>query len=315
MAVLACDIGGTRIKLGLVEQGALLGKRMIPAESAGKLTRALPRIEAELKALCKEVGYPVSACAGLAVGFPALVNVHAGRVINAYGKFEDAPGVDLQAWSEQVFGLPFAIDNDARVAALGEWRYGAGLGCDSMAMVTLGTGIGTAIILEGHLLRGPHYQAGNLCSHLVVEPHGVPCVCGNRGCIEAETGSAGLAARVAAWPGFKESALAGETRVDYRQVFAHAAEGDAVATQVRDRAMHYWGILCTDLSHAFDVERVVIGGGIMASADLILPALQRHVDTCASTPWGRLEVVAAKHPDHMALLGCELLLEEKKQPA
>jgi glucokinase len=310
MSVLACDVGGTRIKLGIVEGGQLLGQNMISAASDQGLAQALPRITDGLLNLCRETGVAPEACRGIGMGFPALVDSKMGRVLDEYGKYQDAPNLDLNAWARDSLGLQLAIDNDARVALMGEWAHGAGRGSDNLAMITLGTGIGTAVISEGRMLRGPHFQAGNLCSHLTVEVDGQPWFCGGRGCVEAETGSAHLDQRARSMPGFADSALAHLETIDYAAVFRHAAAGDGVTSALIQRATKLWGVLCVDMIHAFDLERFVIGGGLMASADMILPPIQKHVDRYANTPWGHVEIVAAQYPDHMALLGCEPLVDE-----
>ncbi len=310
MGVLACDVGGTRIKLGIVEGGQLLGQNMIPAESDRGLAHALPRVTEGLLNLCRETGIAPEACRGIGMGFPALVDSKMGRVLDEYGKYQDAPNLDLNAWARDSLGLPLAIDNDARVALMGEWAQGAGRGSNNLALITLGTGIGTAVISEGRMLRGPHFQAGNLCSHLTVVVDGQPCFCGGRGCVEAETGSAHLDQQVRSMPDFSDSALADLETIDYAAVFRHAAAGDGVASALIQRATKIWGVMCVGMIHAFDLERFVIGGGLMASADMILPRIQSHVDRYANTPWGHVEIVTAQYPDHMALLGCEPLVDE-----
>ena len=119
-----------------------------------------------------------------------------------------------------------ALENDARLGLLGEWNYGAAHGSNDVAIVTLGTGIGSGVMSQGKLLRGPHFQAGNLCGHTIIRVGGYRCVCGANGCVEAETGSMGLAMRARESPEFATSALADEPDVNYAAVFQCAAAGD-----------------------------------------------------------------------------------------
>lgn len=310
MTVLACDAGGTRIKMGVVRDGRLLATEMIPADSHLGLAPALPRMRDALLALCRRASVEIASCLGLGIGFPALVNSREGRVINEYGKYRDAPGIDLRAWARETFNLPLSIDNDARVALLGEWRYGAGRGSDNLAIVTLGTGIGTAVILEGRLLRGPHFQAGNLCGHLIVTEHGNRCTCGVDGCVEAETGSASLAARARRLPGYAASPLAGQDPLAYSTVCECAARGDSVAAALLERSVNLWSALCVNMIHAFDLDRIVIGGGVVTNAGQVLEPIRSFVARHANTPWGRVEIVPAEQPDFMALLGCEVLVQQ-----
>jgi glucokinase len=296
--------------LGIVEDGRLLAQEILPAHSDQGLAQALPRIAEVLRRLCRGQGMQPGDCRGLGVGFPALVDSKVGRVLDEYGKYRDAPDLNLRAWARDCFGLPLAIDNDARVALFGEWAFGTGRGSNDLAMITLGTGIGSAVISEGRMLRGPHFQAGNLCGHLVVEANGQECFCGARGCVEAETGSVHLPARALRMPGFAGSLLAREANIDYAAVCRCATAGDQVAAALLARATTHWGMLCVNMINAFDLDRIVIGGGLMASTEMILPPVCAYVDRHARTPWGRAEIVTARDPDHMALLGCEPLVRE-----
>lgn len=310
MSILACDAGGTRIKLGIVDNGCLLADAVLPAESDRGLAYALPRIKDTLLTLCKQVNIDLPACRGIGMGFPALVDSRNGRVLNEYGKYRDAPDIDLKAWASAELGLPLAAENDARIALLGEWMYGSGSGSSNLAIITLGTGIGTAVISEGRLLRGPHFQAGNLCGHFIVNSGGALCFCGAHGCVEAETGSARLEDRLRSMPGFTQSVLAEKDRFDYADVFRSAAQGDAVSAAAVERAIRFWAVLCVNIIHAFDLDRIVFGGGLMADADVILPPIRDFVEKEKNTPQRTVEIRAAEYPDHMALLGCEPLVDE-----
>lgn len=311
MTVLACDLGGTRMKLGIVRHGELVSSKVLPAD--GTMAANLPRIQQALLQQCARLGIEPGDCAGVGMGFPSLVDSQTGRVLDEFGKYPGAPRLDLNAWAAEGFGLPLAIDNDARVALLGEWRCGAGRGSDNLAIVTLGTGVGTAVISEGRMLRGPHFHAGNLCGHLVVNPDGAECCCGGWGCIEAETGSARLATRARELPGFDDSPLAEVDRIDYEAVCRLAPQGDPVSQGLLRHAIDIWAILCVDLIHAFDVDRIVVGGGVIASADLILPPLREIVARRTIPSAGRVDIVPAAQPDYMGLLGCEPLVKEKCQ--
>ncbi|MEM9354507.1 MAG: ROK family protein [Planctomycetota bacterium] len=310
MTVLACDVGGSRIKLGVVGGGRILASDVIPADSQLGLAQALPRIALAFDRLQAESGVQVADCCGIGMGFPALVDSRRCKILNEYGKYADAPQVDLSAWAAGTFDLPLAIDNDARLALMGEWTHGAGRGSNNLAIITLGTGIGTAVVLEGRVLRGQHFSAGNLMGHSVVNMGGRECSCGVRGTVESETGSVHLEDRARRVPGFDESALAQCDRVDYAAVCRAAASGDAVAVEVLRQASDIWGALCVNMIQAFDLDRVVIGGGVMESAEIVLPMIQGYVAEHAGTWWGTAEILAAEHPRGMALLGCEALVNE-----
>jgi glucokinase len=310
MTLLACDLGGTRMKIGVVREGRLLAQAAQPANSKLGLSDVLPALKSTWLSLLSKQGLSPRDCAGIALGFPSLVDAKSGRVLAQYGKYADAIGFDFRAWAQTEFGLPLAMENDARLALVGEWRHGAGRGSDNLVMITLGTGLGTAAIIQGHLLRGQHSQAGVLGGHLSVNCGGRQCSCGNLGCAEAEASTAFLSEIAAGLPGWDSSSLRREATLNYSVVFEQAAAGDPSALRLRQHSLRVWATLAVNLIHAYDPEVVILGGGIMASAEVILPALSDYVARHAHTPWGKVRVVAGELDDAAALLAGEWLLQQ-----
>jgi glucokinase len=309
-AYLCVDLGGTVIKAGVVRSGHVLDAATIPAFSEQGLLRQLPRIEQLLRKVAASAGTSVEECAGLGLAFPTLVDATAGRLLAPMqGKYADAMEVDLSTWARQRMGLPVRLENDARAALLGEWKCGAGIGCEDLVMVTLGTGIGTAVVMEGRPLLGRHHQAGVLGGHFLMTPNGSVCGCGGRGCAETEAGAAAIARLARIDAGFISSRLAIAADVTFETVFACAAGGDSLAIRLRDRCMDYWGAVIVNLIHAYDPGRVIIGGGVMKSADLILRSVRSFVEHCAWTPWGTVEIKAAKLGSNAALAGMAIAFE------
>lgn len=308
--ILACDLGGTRSKIGVVRDGQVLAHAVVPARSQQNLALQLPVIRKTWLDLLEKAGLEPGDCGGVGVAFPSLIDVASGRILDHYGKYPDCMELDLREWARAELGLPLAIDNDTRMACIGEWRYGAGRGSNNLVMVTLGTGLGSGVICEGRVLRGGHGQAGVLGGHLTVRCGGRACACGNLGCAEAEASSAVLAVAAAARADFASSGLAREPLLDYGAVFRQAAKGDACAAALRDDALRVWSSLVVNLIHAYDPELVVVGGGIMMSTPAILPALREYVGRHAHTPWGRVRVEASTLGDHAALVAAEWLLGE-----
>jgi glucokinase len=137
------------------------------------------------------------------------------------------------------------------------------------------------------------------------------CNCGNVGCAEAEASGWSLPRIAREWPGFTSSALAGKEQLNFEDLFASAAQGDAVATGIRQHCLGVWAATVVALVHAYDPEVVVIGGGVMKSSDAILPAIQQHLDQHAWTAWGKPQVRAAMLGNKAALFGAiPLLLED-----
>jgi glucokinase len=313
MSVLAVDMGATRIKLAAVDGGRVLAREVIPAYSDKGLRPRLPAVEEALARLCATAGLKLGECDGLGISFPSLVDVRTGRVVAEYGRYRDVLGIDLRAWARERLGLFAAIENDARMACIGEWRYGAGRGYENMVMITLGTGLGTCAIIEGQVLRGKHGQAGCLGGHLTVRHGGRACGCGNAGCAEAEASTAFLGRLAAETPGWEESRLKREPTVDYAAVVRLAGAGDAFSRKLLEHSVSVWGSLAVNLIHAYDPEIVVIGGGIMAGADVLLPAIRGHIERHAHTPWGKVRVVASELGDDAGIVAAEWLVTEQKR--
>jgi len=311
VTVLVADIGGTRIKLALMRDQSVLTQRTLRAHSNQGLAPQLPRIAKAFDSMRQEAGIARGDCAALAVGFPSLIDPKTDRVVTSYGKYQDAPRIDLAQWARETLGLPAWIENDARLALLGEWQSGAGRGCDDLVMVTLGTGLGTAALTEGQLVRGKHGQAGVLGGHLTVRQGGRLCVCGNRGCAEAEASTSVLKAIATELSDYSVSALRFADVIDYAVVFRLARAGDPCAVTLRTRAIEIWSSLIVNLIHAHDPERVIVSGGIMAGAIDFFAELQRCALSCVHTPWGQVSIVPGRLGDAAALFGGEYLIRQK----
>ena len=307
MLTFVADTGGTRIKLALMRDGRILGRESFAARSDDGLAPQLPRIAQGLDSLCAAAQANRDECTAFAMAFPSLIDSRTGRVLAAYGKYADAPQLDLPQWSRKTLRLPLIIENDARMALLGEWQAGAGRGCDDLVMVTLGTGIGTAALIEGSVVRGRHGQAGVLGGHLTVQQDGRQCTCGNRGCAEAEASTSVLPTLAAQSREYSASPLRHSPVVDYASVFRLAREGDACAVSLKTRAIDIWSSLIVNLIHAYDPERVIVGGGVMAGEEEFFSELGRLVLARAHTPWGRVAIVRSELGDAAALFGGEYL--------
>lgn len=304
MAVLAIDAGGTRIKLGVVENGVVLARSTVSVDSNELLAPQLPVIAEALRRIL-DSGVTLQ---GVGMAFPSLVDFEAAHVLGHSGKYLDAEDIDLRAWAKEEFGVPFAVENDARMAVIGEWRHGAARRHDDVVMVTLGTGIGTGVVLEGKVLRGRHGQAGCLGGHLTLQVGGRPCPCGNIGCAETEASTIALPRIVGDDPAFRRSRLQEASPLDYAAIFAYALVGDPYAIQLRDRSLEVWGALAVSLVHAYDPEILVFGGGILASGEAVLGPVREYVEKHAWTPWGNVRVVASELGDAAALVACEWLV-------
>jgi len=309
MLTLAADLGGTRIKIGLIRNGVVVAQRVIDAQSHGGLTARLPAIVYEFEAASAEAKVLISDCDGVGMAFPCLIEPKTGRICSAIDKYPDAVNLDLRDWSRKTLNLPIVVENDANSALAGEWKSGAGKGYRSLVLMTLGTGVGTSAIIDGIPLRGQHGQAGCLGGHVTIDVDGKKCVCGNIGCVETQASSWALPNIVKAHPGFSRSALAGEASIDFRVVFQLADRGDSVAREVRDRSIRVWSAAAVTLVSMYDPEVVILGGGIMKSPGPIVQMMESYINQHAWLGWGKIRVLPGELGDSAALLGLHHLFE------
>lgn len=302
MSIFAVDFGGTRIKAGIVQNGEVLVHDAIAHPPGAALAESMPYV----KALCDALLEASGGCAqpaAMVCALPCIVAPDRSRVTRTFGKYDDAPDFDLNAWAVAQMGIPCLLENDARAAALGEWKSGAGQGVENLAMITLGTGIGTAVISEGRPLFGAHGVAGNLCGHNTMHVGGRQCICGLRGCVEAHAASWALPEIAREAELFSASALSRAEVIDYRAVFQLAAGSDPLAMQLRDDAIKYWTALVMNLIYQYDPECVVLGGGIMAAKDVILPAIEMRLGETMPALHKHTVICAAALGDAAALAG------------
>jgi len=263
------DIGGTKIAAGVVaEDGTILDRTRVPTppdDEAATLAALLSVVD-ELRGRNPRVE-------AIGLGAAGLVEWPGGHARwaphNTYGRLE------LRRLLHERTGLPTTVDNDANAAAWAEARFGAGAGGGDLVLVTVGTGVGGGLVLDGRLYHGEHGFAGEL-GHLIVDPDGDLCACGNHGCLEAMASGSTLGRlgqeAAAADPGGRLAALAAEAGglVTGEVVFAAATEGDKAALALFERIGHWLGVGIASLVTIFDPDLVVVGGGVAATGELLL---------------------------------------------
>lgn len=299
LPVLAFDLGGTRLKAGLVCGSHIDALQIVNVTDEGKS-------EHILQLLC-DVGRTLLArqrVQAIGISVRGIIEEQQGMILDVNAALASLIGYPLAQTVGEYFNLPVFMENDARMYALGEWLYGAGQGCTNLVCFTLGTGIGNGVILHQRVLRGSRHVAGILGGHLTVQADGPLCSCGNRGCLESFIGTPGLMQMVSEQlPSFPASRLH-TTAVTPKHLFAAAAEGDELAGKVIERFSQLLGAGIVNTIHAYDPDRIVLGGGFIHAAQTFLPAVQRYVDTHAwSIPRGRVKLVPTRLGDGAALVG------------
>lgn len=311
MNTIAIDLGGTIIKVGLLVDNQLVESVSEKVTSFKGLKNNLPIIEKMINQLVENHNVTLTEIQGIGFSFPGLVDSVRDRVLSTNKKYDDALNLNLSRWAKEIWGLPLYLENDARLALLGEWQYGVGQGIDNIVMVTLGTGIGSAVLIEGKLLKGKHFQAGNLGGHFTINYKGTICSCGNRGCMEAEASTWRLPELIKSNPGFHNSSLKKEKLLDYETLFENVKINDSLSNEILHHCFSVWSSGLINMIHAYDPEIIILGGGVLKSADIIIPELQRTVDKYAWTPWGKVKLLKADNINTAALFGASYLVTQK----
>jgi glucokinase len=310
MRALVIDLGGTHANCAVVEDKTVHCSETVRTSGEGSLRETLPSLFSTLANLASRMGFPLGSFAGLALGFCGLVDHRNATVVATDLKYEDATTLDLRSWTKQELGLPLYLENDARLALLGEWYSGAGHGSNDLVMITLGTGIGGAAMIDGRLLVGKHFQAGCLGGHIAATFDGSECNCGAVGCAESEASGWALPRLCQRWPGFEKSVLQGH-ELNFENLFCAAEEGDEVAVSICEHCLKVWSTTAVSLIHAYDPERLIFGGGVMRRGESILPRIQDYVKQHAWTRWGTVQVCSAQLGNDAPLLGAVPLIAQR----
>lgn len=293
----AVDIGGTKIAVGIVDDnGKVLSKLESPTDATGGYAKGLARIIDMLRRTSKDAGAEIS---GIGIGSTGVVYPGSG----AFGDVDLLPG-----WQgnnpvhdlAREFNVTVALENDADASALGEAGWGAGKLKSRLIYVTVGTGIGGGIILDGQLYRGADMAHPEI-SHHVIDPSGPDCSCGYRGCWESlATGPA-----MAAWfnansEGDRRSAES----LSAAQICQLAKRGDELAARAVEREAYYLGLGLANLINLFVPDVIVLGGSVMKSATLFLDGIRKVIrQGCRFVPYEKTELALASLGEDANLIG------------
>lgn len=302
------DLGGSHIRLGLLSNDRIIAVREFPVRASLGLLSCIEDIDNAISDMMGQTG--AADLKGIGISFPGLVDVKTKRVVSTYGKYDDAKDFDFVSWAEEKWHADVFLDNDARMAAVGEWKYGAGLGYNNLVMFTLGTGIGTSAVVEGQILRGKHFQAGCLGGHIIVRSSdGLECSCGGRGCVESQAGSWSVDRQAKSSPEFKDSLLNAFSQIGYKELFQASDRGDKLASDILESALDAISAGAVSLIHAYDPEIVILGGSVMKSKEKILGHVRRYVSEFAIGDWGNVVVEPSQLMDDAAIMGVNYCIQ------
>ncbi|BFH64519.1 ROK family protein [Paenibacillus azoreducens] len=313
-AVIGVDLGGTKIATGMLDQtGSLL-------ERSQKATAGLQSSEEVIATIVDTITEVRGRqeIAGVGVASPGMVDSRSGVILNGVN-LPDWDGISLQAELERRLGISVRLINDANAAAWGEYVYGAGRGSQSMVYVTLSTGIGSGLVLDGRLYTGASSFAGEL-GHTVINPDGIQCGCGQNGCWEtysSGTAIARLAREAIAAAGTQSlmTALADKegTAVSAKHVFEAAGAGDEIAQKTMEHVIHYTGLGLMNIIHSFNPDCIVIGGGVSRAGDAFFAPLIRKTEELILEPYrGTCTIKPAELRDDVGIIGAAALFVDRE---
>ena len=296
------DLGGTKMAVGVVDSEQHIhfeGNESSIGLSEDKLVEDLGRELVEARDARPDV-----LCAGL--GIPATIDHDRGVAIQAVNlEISDVPLRDLMG---KQLGLPVFIDNDANVAALAEFLFGAGRGARNVVMLTIGTGIGGGLILDGEIYRGTTGSAAEL-GHVVVQEDGPPCQgnCPNRGCVETLASGTAIAregkAAAEREPDSSLGKALAEGPIVGKTVTELAINGDPLAAGVVAEAGRHLGVALASLANIFDPDVIVIGGGVSVVGELLIGPARKELESRALTPMNRTPVKIAELGPKAGMIG------------
>ena len=281
--VIGIDLGGTTAKIGILSQsGDILSKWELSTDISEEGTKIVPNIIQSIKAYLDSEKLSSEDFLGIGMGTPGTVNRKNGTVIGAF----NLNWKTLQPIREQFessTGIPFFLDNDANVAALGEQWKGAGNNETNVSFITLGTGVGGGLVSDGTLIHGAVDAAGEV-GHITVEPGGYECTCGKKGCLEQYASATGIVrlARDLAKEYSEESDLKtlvlNNDPLDSKAIFDAAKAGDTYANFVVDRFAYYLGLAMGNIANILNPSTIVLGGGVSKAGEFLVEKVSKVVE-------------------------------------
>lgn len=308
------DIGGTNVKIALVDKhGHIAYQNSVPTAAEMGYEYSLKNIIDTIKNSFKESNISQEEIGGIGFGAPGQIDTENG-VIRLLPNIPGWVNVPLAQIIEKEFGVPVKVDNDVRVATLGEYTFGAGKGTKNLVCITVGTGIGSGLIINGQLVRGAGMSAGEIGHLTLVENGGPICGCGNTGCLEALASGPSIVKMAEEYIMGGKSAkfreLAGDNPITSAIVCEAAKQGDAVAQTIFKITGKWIGIAMASVSNLLNPEKIIIGGGVAQAGDLLLDPIRETIkERALKTASDSVEVVPAELGNSAGVVGASLLVK------
>lgn len=305
--VIGVDLGGTKISAVITDfSGNIINQYTTTTNASQGEQVVLNRIIGVIDKLISDSKKKIEEIKSIGIGSPGPLDAKKGIIITT----PNLPFRNFQLVKpiKEKYNLPTYLDNDANVAAIGEFMFGAGKNTENMIYVTVSTGIGGGAILNGKIYRGNTYNALEI-GHMTILPNGPKCNCGNYGC--AEVLSSGTAIRrqaIEAIESGKQTTLKYYKSVSAYEVFKEAEKGDKVSTEILDRSLGFLGICIANIISAFDPEMIVIGGGVSKGGQIVFDKVKSVVKKrCFDTMARSCKIVPAALDTNAGVVGAAAL--------
>ncbi len=312
--MIGIDLGGTSIKFGLISsEGKILRKSKLKTPLSKDFQEIVELITKEVHRILLEEKLPKNEISGIGIGIPGVTNAK-GEVVFANNLFwKNKP---LQSSLEQRLGIRVKVGNDASLAGFGEFHFGAMRNTQNALLLTLGTGLGAGVIINGKVFHGSHYL-GTEIGHMIIGENFYNCNCGNNGCLETFASATALVKYVAHLMEAGESSILKQEEgnqqknITSQQIFDAARNHDKVAIKALDRFIRYLAMGIANLINIFDPEVIALGGGLSESGDLFLEDLRiiakTHTYVKEENP---TEIVIAELKNDAGILGSGMFVLE-----
>jgi glucokinase len=306
---ISLDVGGTFTKVAVVAStGEMTQRYQVPSEHGIASSEVPQYVVSVVEQVLQDSALSRDQVAGVCVGIPGVIDRRTDLIVSC-PNLTNWEGMPLSKLVEEKLGLPTYIEKDANEAALGERWAGAGQGVDDLICFTLGTGIGTGIVLNGELYRGSTGGAGEI-GHIIVDKDGPPCSCGNPGCLESFASARAITAfaREAVREG-KATIMLGMADGDVdaitpETVFAAAKAGDPVAMRIAADAVEYLGVAIASIVNVFNPAMIILGGGMAEAGDqLLIPVRQITRKRARRLLADHVEIVLAQLGNDAGVIG------------
>lgn len=307
--LIGVDLGGTNMRVGMVtSDGRMVHRLILPTRVNLGLDKVVERIIKAIQEVINQTIVPGNQIKGIGIGSPGTINIQSGIIISSpnFPKWKQVP---LKHMIEEKLSIPTFMDNDANAFAFGEKWVGAGKEVQSLVCLTLGTGVGGGIILNGRIWHGADGMAAEI-GHMTVLPDGLKCNCGNYGCLESYASASSIVRRVC------NAIQSGKLTMvlDYAKgnlenitsdlVYQAALKGDELAIHIMNETATFLGIGIANLINLLNPEMIVVGGGLTNAWDIIYPVTLKEVQKRAlSEVAKRVKIVRASLGDNSGIIG------------